>query len=208
MRVTLIKMQPVSLGAQVVNFEGLKYQYTSRQFKKLRRKFLLDMLKKKYDDLVELDFVRRRISFDNQEELNYSYSLSGYNIAVIVNKSPIGIDIESYEKLRDCVLDIYASREEIEAIQSALQTDCSKQLRTFLWCSKESIGKLISVGLKDGYKAIQFSNDDGLRISSIYPALPPSIYIYYCFLPYYCVVISSFREIGGIESGDPRITSS
>jgi hypothetical protein len=208
MRVTLIKMQPVSLGAQVVNFDALKYQYTDRQFKRLRRKFLIDLLKKKHGNFIELDFVRRKVSFDSQEEFNYSYSSSGFNIAVIVSQFQIGIDLECYEKLRGCVLDIFSSPEEIATIQSVVQTDCSKQLKTFLWCSKESIGKLIRVGLKDGYKAIQFANDDGLRINSIYPTLPPSIYIYYCFLPHHCVVISSFHEIGGIESGDPRITSS
>lgn len=207
MRVTLIKMQPVSLGAQVVNFEILKYQYTDRQFKRLRRKFLVDILKSKYGDMIDLDFAQRKINLEGQEELNYSYSTSDFTIAVIASKFPIGIDIESYEKLRGCVLDIFASHEEIKVIQSVFQTDCSKQLKTFLWCSKESIGKLIGVGLRDGYKAIQFANDGGLYVNSIYPDLPPSIYIYYCFLPYHCVVISSFQEIGGIKSGDPRVTS-
>lgn len=174
------------------DFSHLSPIYDARTFKKVRRTYRNLLLKEllNYDEVV-IDGKNRRLYTPNRE-LRFSCSYSDYKIAVAVAQEQVGIDIEAYKKISTEHIELFTSDYEIDVVSSHIKQRTRKEVATLIWSYKESLGKLYSVGLSEGFKTFNICKEMDFYISSKLEIKEANVYIHYKFLKDYCITVSCF----------------
>ncbi len=189
------KLDSIIKNVVYKDFSYLNKNYDLNHFKRVRRNYrnlLIEEL---------LNNNRFRINREDMKlytekgEINFSSSYSGYNIAVAISDDRIGIDIEKYENIFYENIDIFTSVSEMSTLRDLLNTYTLLEKATFIWCLKESVGKLYNVGLSKGFKAFNLKKNNEFYLSTkLNIPNKTHIYVYYKLFKDYCLVLSTFKN--------------
>lgn len=177
------------------DFSYLSENYDLNSFKRVRRNYrnlLIEELLNNNKFRINREDMKL---YTEKGEINFSSSYSDYNIAVAISNDCIGIDIEKYENIFYENIDIFTSISEMVTLRDLLNTYTLLEKATFIWCLKESVGKLYNVGLSRGFKAFNLKKNNEFYLNTKLDILNKThIYVYYKLFEDYCLVLSTFKD--------------
>ena len=132
---------------------ALRYKFLFGQYACLKSwtmlKELLEPLK--ISDL-KMDYNEHsKPYFVHHPEVFFNLSHCKNGIAVVVDNAPVGIDIESFHRENEALVQRTMNADEIEVIRSA---SCPTAAFTQLWTMKEAVVKLRGTGITDDLHGI------------------------------------------------------
>lgn len=181
------------------DFSVLSKTCNLEKFRKVRRLYR--------NKIVEqiLDYEEFEFDYDLMEihtrmlKKKFSCSYCGFSIAVGISDYKIGIDIEAYSKISPKKFNIFSSGYEREIFRSLHKHHSLKEVETFIWSCKESLGKLFDVGLSKGFMSFRFFKKDMFFVRTNFKSINRNneVFIYYKFFDNICFVLSSFHNLDG-----------
>ncbi|KAB3533469.1 4-phosphopantetheinyl transferase family protein [Alkaliphilus pronyensis] len=177
------------------DFNYLSKEQSLSQFKGTRRNYRNILIEGLLEDTFIVNNQLRNI-YTVKGTYKYSCSYTGYNIAVAISHNNIGIDIEMYKNINIKNLDIFTNDCELNLVKGIIKKPTSIEAATFIWCLKESIGKLFNVGLSKGFKSISICKKQEMHLITNFERDEiPNLYVYYKLFEDFCLVISSYNEL-------------
>ena len=126
--------------------EALRYKHVFGQFACLKSWLMLtDLLKPLGISELEFSYNEHGKPFlKRHPDIHFNLSHCKNGIAVVVDNTPVGIDIESFRRVNDALMRRTMNDEEMAAIQSA---ENSTAAFIALWTQKEAVLKLCGTGI-------------------------------------------------------------
>lgn len=136
--------------------QALKFKFVQGQFACLKSYLMLsEMTGLKMFDFTYDEYGKPSVA--GHPEIMFSLSHCRNAIAVAVNDSPIGIDVESFRKADDALLRRTMNEEEIRMVEAS---DCRERAFASLWTKKEAVFKLLGTGITDDIRTVLSENGD------------------------------------------------
>lgn len=177
------------------DFSCLSETIDLRHFNKKRRMIREEMIKEWLGDQQHsIDYNHLKIRIEGAE-FNFSGSYSNYKIVFIKSLIKVGIDIEMYEKISLDSIHLFASKDELNNLNSEFASYYTIEKATLLWCIKESVGKLFDVGLLKGFDTFKLRRrDKKLYLGTLlHPLSEYKVNIFYKMFDDFCVVFAKFQ---------------
>jgi len=175
------------------DFSYLEETIDLRYFKKKRREIRDELIKAwlgNQEYSIDYNYMKIRI---NGKEFYFSGSYSGYKVVFIKSLDKVGIDIEMYKHISLNNIQLFTSKEELNSLNSELDSHSILEKSTLVWCIKESVGKLFDVGLSKGFESFKLRKLDKLYIeTTLNPIRENRISIFYKMFHNFCIVLAKF----------------
>lgn len=168
-----IRIKPWNLNVPADFYTGLSCYYNydqDRSYLKLKdKRNMRNQLLKNQDCYMKiLRSKDKRLVKIQDHVYHYSSSYSGNMALVTYDKESLGADIERYCRLSEVKAELFMKESEKILCEQLFENRRSIEQITFLWCLKESVGKLFGFGLSLGIQEIELVDKNYDQIINVY----------------------------------------